>query len=122
MVSWTLVFAEKRKIVGKPPANKKFPGVDKLRAMLKTMPSKPIAEELGVTQHTITNWVVRYHLQGISPFITIRAKKKKAEEAQAEEVETVAVREYTGNMMYKWAKVKLSKAQEINGWFRRMPI
>jgi signal transduction histidine kinase len=62
--------------------NRKFPGLDRLIAMLETMNSDEIARELKVTRHTVTNWVRRHDLQHKA--LRIRYVREMERELRAE--------------------------------------
>ena len=97
--------------------NRKFPGLDRLIAMLETMNSDEIARELKVTRHTVTNWVRRHDLQHKA--LRIRYVREKERELRAERrriAEAEHVGKIEGGIAALHARTKMSKAQGINGW------
>lgn len=82
----------------------KFPGVAKFMELLREHKPERIAEMLDVTPHTVVKWVKIHELGHLLP---------SASGFHAG---------YHNHLAYKWAKVKLSNAEGINGWFRRLPF
>ena len=113
-ISWEVAMAEKRHKGTKKfvPANKKYPGDEKLLSMLETMDTAEIAAEFGVTRHTVLNWIKRRGLKDAAKKIRFveRIEKAKVEDTPARD------RSPEGWLMELWAKKRLSKAQWINGW------
>ena len=95
-------FGHPKKLVRAP--NTKFPGVAKFIELLREMSVEKIAETLDVTTHTVTKWVKIHELGHLLPSTTGFHKS------------------YHNALAYRWAKVKLSNLEGINGWFRKMPI
>lgn len=97
--------------------NRKFPGLDRLIAMLETMNSDEIARELKVTRHTVTNWVRRHDLQHKA--LRIRYVREMERELRAERrriAEAEHVGKIEGGIAALHARTKMSAAQGINGW------
>lgn len=88
----------------KRPSTTKFPGVPKFMELLREHKPDRIAEMLNVTPNTVTKWVKIHELGHLLP---------AASGFHAG---------YHNHLAYKWAKVKLSNAEGINGWFRRINI
>ena len=97
--------------------NRKFPGLDRLLAMLETMNSDEIARELKVTRHTVTNWVRRHDLQHKAlriRFVREMERELRAERRRIAELEHVGKIE--GGIAAIYAKKRMSAAEGINGW------
>lgn len=97
--------------------NRKFPGLDRLIAMLETMNSDEIARELKVTRHTVTNWVRRHDLQHKA--LRIRYVREMERELRAERrriAELEHVGKIEGGIAAIYAKKRMSAAEGINGW------
>lgn len=97
--------------------NRKFPGLDRLIAMLETMNSDEIARELKVTRHTVTNWVRRHDLQHKAlriRFVREMERELRAERRRIAELEHVGKIE--GGIAAIYAKKRMSAAEGINGW------
>jgi hypothetical protein len=97
--------------------NRKFPGLDRLIAMLETMNSDEIARELKVTRHTVTNWVRRHDLQHKA--LRIRYVREMERELRAERrriAEAEHVGKIEGGIAAIYAKKRMSDAEGINGW------
>lgn len=88
---------------GQAAHNKKFPGVEALREMLMDHGSTEIAAQLGVTPHTVTNWIIRNGLQGLSPHVRQRKPRPPGVPSDAERVAATD----DGGMMAAWARRKL---------------
>jgi hypothetical protein len=113
-VSWEIAMASKRNKGTKKfvPANKKYPGDEKLLSMLETMDTADIAAEFSVTRHTVLNWIKRNGFKEAAKKVRFvqPVKKVEVEDAPARD------RSPEGWLMELWAKKRLSKAQGINGW------
>jgi len=109
-ISWEVAMASKRNKGTKKfvPANKKYPGDEKLRSMLKTMSIADIAAEFGVTRHAVLNWVKRRGLEEAVKKIRFVERIEKAKVNENDPTKSPP--------MELWAKKRLSKAQGINGW------
>jgi hypothetical protein len=97
--------------------NRKFPGLDRLIAMLETMNSDEIARELKVTRHTVTNWVRRHDLQHKA--LRIRYVREMERELRAERrriAELEHVGKIEGGAAAFYARKRMSAAEGINGW------
>jgi hypothetical protein len=97
--------------------NRKFPGLDRLIAMLETMNSDEIARELKVTRHTVTNWVRRHDLQHKA--LRIRYVREMERELRAERrriAEAEHVGKIEGGIAAIYARKRMSAAEGINGW------
>lgn len=97
--------------------NRKFPGLDRLIAMLETMNSDEIARELKVTRHTVTNWVRRHDLQHKA--LRIRYVREMERELRAERrriAELEHVGKIEGGIAALYARKRMSAAEGINGW------
>ena len=82
-ISWEVAMAEKRHKGTKKfvPANKKYPGDEKLLSMLETMDTAEIAAEFGVTRHTVLNWIKRRGLKDAAKKIRFVERIEKANPA-----------------------------------------
>lgn len=118
-VLWEVAMANAREKAKRrpPPVNRKFPGVEVLTKMLKTMNSAQIAAELNVTQHTVTNWISRAGLKNKAVKINYEREKKKIAKKNAKLVAAAEhVGKIEGGVAAFYARMKMSSAQEINGW------
>jgi hypothetical protein len=116
-ILWEVAMAAARKKSKPPPANRKFPGVERLTKMLETMTSAEIARELRVTQHTVTNWVTEHRLKDKA--VHIRMLREQERQARAERRRVAAAEhlgKIEGGVMAIHARTRMSKAQGINGW------
>lgn len=94
-----------KKIIARSPPNRKFPGEDVLRKCSETMSLHELAIKFNASESTVKNWLKRCKIP--------REKKKKK-----------SVMEINPNspVMESWVRVRMSGAQTINGWFRRLPF
>jgi hypothetical protein len=88
----------------KRPSTTKFPGVPKFMELLREHKPDRIAELLNVAPNTVTKWVKIHELGHLLPAVNGFHSG------------------YHNHMAYRWAKVKISNAEGINGWFRRINI
>jgi len=116
MIFWETSMANARTKAGRIH-NRKFPGLDRLIAMLETMNSDEIARELKVTRHTVTNWVRRHDLQHKA--MRIRYVREMERELRAERrriAEAEHVGKIEGGIAALYARKRMSDAEGINGW------
>jgi hypothetical protein len=102
VIPWRLEFEKKRARNPRRGSATKFPGVQKFMDLLREYSIERIAEELTVTPHTVQKWVKMHELSHLLP-------------TQPNFHAT-----HHNRLAYQWARVKLSKAQGINGWFRKL--
>jgi len=97
--------------------NKKFPGVERLTVLLKTMTSAEIARELEVTQHTVTNWIRRHHLKPKALRISYAREEQRQVRAERRRIaELEHVGKIEGGIAALYARKRMSDAEGINGW------
>jgi hypothetical protein len=104
MIPWRLEFEKKRARNPRRGSTTKFPGVPKFMELLREHKPDRIAEMLAVTPNTVTKWVKIHELGHLLPAVNGFHSG------------------YHNHMAYRWAKVKISKAEGINGWYRRINI
>lgn len=97
--------------------NRKFPGLDRLIAMLETMTSAEIARELEVTQHTVTNWIRRNDLKPKALRISYAREEQRQVRAERRRIaELEHAGKIEGGIAALHARTPMSKAEGINGW------
>lgn len=97
--------------------NKKFPGVERLTVLLKTMTSAEIARELEVTQHTVTNWIRRNDLKPKALRISYAREEQRQVRAERRRIaELEHVGKIEGGIAALHARTRMSNAEGINGW------
>lgn len=97
--------------------NKKFPGVERLTVLLKTMTSAEIARELEVTQHTVTNWIRRNDLKPKALRISYAREEQRQVRAERRRIaELEHAGKIEGGIAALHARTPMSKAEGINGW------
>lgn len=107
--SWDEVMAQKRaagkKIIARSPPNRRFPGEDIFRDCAATMTISEMSAKFKVSESTVINWLKRCKIK------VDRRKKKSLLKLNP-----------NSPLMERWARVKLSPAKGINGWFRKLPF
>lgn len=107
--SWNEVMAQKRaagkKIIARSPPNRKFPGEDIFRDCAETMTISQMAEKFKASESTVINWLKRCKIK-------VERRKKSS----------MFKLNPNSPLMESWARVKLSPAEGINGWFRKLPF
>ena len=102
VIPWRLEFERKRARNPRRGSTTKFPGVPKFMELLKEHKPERIAEMLDVTPHTVVKWVKIHELGHLLPSASGFHPG------------------YHNKLAHQWAKAKLSNAQGINGWFRKL--
>jgi hypothetical protein len=114
---WEVAMASARKKAKPPPANRKFPGLERFTKMLETMTSAEIARELRVTRHTVTNWVSEHRLKDKAIHIqTVLEQEREARAERRRIAELEHVGKIQGGIAALYAKKRMSDAAGINGW------